>query len=185
MAKTQGPDGGQADAVDVKIIEVIIHNPQATVDGIAEQVRMSSTAIQKRLGDLFNDNKLGRAIIVKDWNYAGYPFLYRVDIKANMRLLQLAQGGPPGDGDEQIDSQRKLANYIKDTLAKRYRGRLIVVDVTILLGQAYDLSLVIRARSPKAVFLFVTEGLRVLGGVQETMTYQEAWSYGEPPLDLE
>jgi hypothetical protein len=59
------------------------------------------------------------------------------------------------------------------------------VDVTILLGQAYDLSLVIRARSPKAVFLFVTEGLRVLGGVQETMTYQEAWSYGEPPLDLE
>jgi DNA-binding Lrp family transcriptional regulator len=176
-------DKPQPDDVDRQMMECIIQNPRATVQGLVQQlearhIRMSESAIQKRLADLLTEKRLERVMIVRDWVAAGYPLRYRINIKANMRELRLGRGGPPDD-TQTIDSQKKLASYIKDVLARRYQDRLVILDVRILLGYDADLSVTLRTKDTKTIFEFVTEGLRVLGGVDSTMTSHEVWTYGE------
>ena len=76
-------------------------------------------------------------------------------------------------------TNKQLCAYIKDVLARRYQGRLVVLDVTILLGQQADISITLRVKEPKTILDFVTEGLRVLGGIEGTMTSQEPRTPGE------
>jgi len=183
MARAAEGRENPLDPTDRKIVDCVIENPSVTVEGIVkyldeQDVQLSESAVGKRLAEL-NKSKLERIIVVRDWVAAGYPFRYRIDIKADMRELRLGRGGPAKE-PQTIDSQKKLCAYIKDILGRKYHGRLVVLDATILLGQKYDLFITIRARDPKTVLDFVTEDLRILGGVADTLSSQEAWTYGEP-----
>jgi len=177
-------DSEKLDEMDRMIVECVIHNPRITVHGIVQRLDehyktpMSESAVQKRLAELLSQRRLERVIQVRDWTAADYSFRYRVDLKADMRELRLGRGGPPDD-DQPVDSQKKLCHYVKEVLGRRYQGRLVILDVTILLGQQADLSITLRAKDSKAILDFVTEDLRVLGGVEATMTSHEAWTYGE------
>ena len=183
------------DEKDLSIIECVIRNPQASVEFITTQVEFAASTVQKRLADMLDNERLARIIQVRDWSAAGYPLRYRIDLKVDQVALRQNRGGPDSElpepnADEEtefvrgplprptrpISSQKKLARYIKNQLAQHYRGRLVCLDATILLGQEFDMSLTIRARDTQVILDFVTNGLRVLGGVQSTMSSHEAWS---------
>ena len=177
---TQSTDVAVQDEKDVKIAEIIIRNPQITVESIAEFLGIPESTVSKRLADMLRERQLARIIEIRDWTAFGYPLRYRIDIKVNQRELRMGRGGPPEADAPKIANQKQLATYIKDTLPtllpQEYKGQLIVRDVTILLGQQADLTLVVRAKDYETILEFVTNGLRVLGGVDTTMTSQEAWS---------
>lgn len=179
--------GTAVDDVDQKILEAVIQNPKISVQGLVKylaeaKIRLSESAVQKRFSELVRQKRLERVTVVRDWVASGYPFRYRVDIKANMRALIAGEGGPPNDATR-IDTQKRLCEYIVNTLGReyRYRGRLVVLDAVILLGQEKaDISIAVRVKDPKTILEFVTEGLRVLGGVESSIAAHEAWTYGEP-----
>jgi DNA-binding Lrp family transcriptional regulator len=184
VAKNTTGRENSLDPTDIKILDCLIENPRMTVEAIVKyldghQVQLSESAVGKRLAELLNEKRLERMIVVRDWVAAGYPFRYRIDVKADMKELRLGRGGPAKE-PQTIDSQKKLCAYIKDVLGRKYHGRLVVLDATILLGQKYDLFITVRAKNPKTILDFVTEDLRILGGVSETLSSQEAWTYGEP-----
>jgi DNA-binding Lrp family transcriptional regulator len=175
------------DEIDQKILEAVIQYPKIAVQSLVKyladaKIKLSESAVQKRFSDLVHQRRLERLTVVRDWVASGYPFRYRIDIKADMRALRDGNGGPPNEGGN-IDSQKKLCAYIKDTLGReyRFRGRLVVVEAMILLGQAEaDISITVRVKDPKTILEFVTEGLRVLRGVESSIAAHEAWTYGEP-----
>lgn len=78
----------------------------------------------------------------------------------------------------EINSQKRLAWYIKNQLSHvpAFKKRLVCLDVTILLGHQYDMTVTIRARDTDAALDYVTKGLRFLRGVSATMSTVEAWS---------
>lgn len=168
-------DVPKLDDRDEQILAFIIRNPDATVEEIAAETNIPGSTVQKRLSDLLKDRVLARQIVVQNWQLAGYSLSYRIDIKINQRVLRSGHGGLEEDGN-QINSQKKLASYIRDRLSKRYSNQLIVRDVVILLGQQADLVVSVRAKDHAVILDFVTEALRMCGGVDYTMTSQEAWS---------
>ena len=169
----------ELEPIDQRIAECIIRQPKVTVEQLADELSLSPSTIQKHLSELFEGRHIERVIAVRDWAGAGFPLRARVDIRVNMRELKAGRGGLPDD-EQKVDSQKKLAQYIAEIVPKQFRGRLVVEDVAILLGHDADLSLTIRVKDQKVVLDFVTEGLRMLGGVDATMTSFESWSYGEP-----
>lgn len=188
MAKGDSRKESQIDETDRNILRCFIQNPRTTVQGLVEQLDqqyklpLSESAVQKRLSDLQSQHRLERAMLVRDWAAVGFPFRYRIDVKANMRELRLGRGGPPDDA-QAVDSQKGLCSYIKDVLARRYQDRLVILETVILLGSKYDIAIMLRVKDPKTILDFVTEGLRILGGVGDTMTSHEAWTYGEPETE--
>jgi DNA-binding Lrp family transcriptional regulator len=97
--------------------------------------------------------------------------------KSKVRPAELPPLPPQPEKD--IYTQQELASYIKNVLGQSpaYTHQLVVESVTILLGGPdADLSILVRAKEPEIILSFVTDGLRVLGGVQSTTTSQEAWS---------
>jgi DNA-binding Lrp family transcriptional regulator len=184
MPRRGAPRDPAIDSTDRRILDCVIENPATTVEGIVKYldeqgVRLSESAVGKRVAELLNNGILERIIIIRDWVTVGYPFRYRIDVKADMKELRLGRGGPAKE-PHAVDSQKKLGAYIKDVLSRKYVGRLVVLEVTILLGQQADLSITVRARDSRTVLNFVTEDLRALGGIEATMTSHEAWTYGEP-----
>jgi DNA-binding Lrp family transcriptional regulator len=63
---------------------------------------------------------------------------------------------------------------------KNYTERIYVEDVTILLGHQADLSAAVRVHNSDVIRRFVTDGLRLLAGINSTSTSQEVWSCFEP-----
>jgi DNA-binding Lrp family transcriptional regulator len=162
----------------------VIENPNASVDAIVKYLdeqdsRLSESAVGKRLAELLNSNRIERTIVVRDWTGAGFPFRYRIDVTADMKEIRLGRGGAPKE-PQVVDSQKKLCAHVKDVLGRKYSKRLVVLDTTILLGGNADICVTVRAKDPDTVLSFVTEDLRNLGGVEATVTLQEAWTYGEP-----
>jgi DNA-binding Lrp family transcriptional regulator len=168
------------DEKDQRILESLMREPDASVESISVQVGFPQSTVQKRLAELLREKFIERIIRVVDWSAAGYPLRYWIDVKLNLRYLQMGQGGRMGD-PQKIGSPKKLAAYIMDKLAKDYQD-LIVHDVTMLLGSPADLSVYIRAKNHRVVLDFITNGLRSLGGVDSTQTFHEAWSYTEGDL---
>jgi DNA-binding Lrp family transcriptional regulator len=177
MTKTESV---KLDGKDLRIAERVIRDPRVTVEEIAEQLNQPVSTVQKRLADLLRKGQLERMIRIADWAAIGYPLRYRIDVKTDQRQLSIGQGGKSGEPPK-IDSQKKLATYIMRTMPKGYSGLLIVQDVTLLFGQP-DLCVTVRARDHQTVFDFVTVGLRLLGGVESTMTFHEVWSCADGDL---
>ena len=171
------------DAKDRMIVAYLMHHPRAAVEEVSVRTGMPAPTVQKRLAYLLREQALERVVRVIDWTAVGYPLRYWIDVRINQRELRLGRGGPI-EGSPKIDAPKQLAQFIMNQLAKRYEGSLIVMDVTMLLGSPADLSVYIRARDHRAVFEFVTGGLRMLGGVESTTTFHEAWSCTEGDLGL-
>jgi DNA-binding Lrp family transcriptional regulator len=166
------------DEKDRLIVKGVIAHPEISNEELAKSTGLPLSTLHKRLAELLRRKCLERVIRVIDWRAVGYPLRYRIDIRVNNRELHRGASDPIGG----IDSQKKLAIYIKTVLPKQYSGSVIVEDVIILLGQAADVSVLIRAKDPHVVFDFVTEGLRRLAGVEMTTTSHEAWSCTEGAL---
>jgi len=186
MAKSDTRSDPKLDDVDQKIVDCVIQNPKVSVEAIAAQLNedysidLSESTIQKRVADLLNDHVLERRIVVQNWNSAGYPFRYRIDAIADTGQLRLGRGGRLDDKTP-VRTQQQLAEYIKNILGRQYQDRLVILDVAIVFGGANaDISITMRTREHRDVFEFVTGGLRDLGGIESTMTFQEPWIYGEP-----
>jgi len=178
-AKIEGPP---LDEKNQKIIDSIIRDPRAAVAAIAKEIEEPESTVQKRLSDLIREGRLERVIRVVDWSATHYPLRYRVEIEVNQHALSVRRGGPVDD-DQEIDSQESLADYIKKTLSLKYRGGIIVQDVTILFGrERTDLSATIRAKDHRVLADFITNGVRSLRGVSSTITSLEAWSCVEGEL---
>jgi len=164
------------DEKDLKIAASIIRDAKVPVARIAKESNIPESTVQKRLGALIDQGIVERVIRVKDWSAAGYPLRYMIEVEINQPELSIGQGGPHGE-QRTIETQEKLAEYIKDALPQKFLGSVIVQDVTILLGREHaDLTVTARARDHKAIRDFVTKGLRSLRGVHSTVTAQEAWS---------
>jgi DNA-binding Lrp family transcriptional regulator len=174
------PDPERLDIKDRKIAEAIVHNPNASIPLLAKLTGFPESTVSKRLAEMQQTNRLGRVIEVLDWPAIGYQRRYRIDILVDQRALTLGRGGPlrarPENEAERIDTQEKLGTYIKYTLSKKYEGRIFVLDVSMLLGHEADLSITVLARGTKAIRDFITNGLRILGGVARSSTSEEIWT---------
>ena len=171
---------GRLDEKDLRILEEVMRDSKISVELIARKTRIPKPTVDKRLSALLHSGCLERGIRIADWEAAGFPLQYWIDVRVNIRDLQRGRGGLPGDVSR-IGSQKKLAAFIAEELVAGYRNDLIVEDVIILLGSPSDLSINIRARDHHSVLRFVTEGLRSLGGIESTMTFHAAWSYSDGP----
>jgi DNA-binding Lrp family transcriptional regulator len=196
-------DMPELDDKDKRIVAYIIGHPEATNDQIATALDIPASTFQKRFADLTGKNGcLGRRLVVYDWKTAGFPLQYRIDVVIHQRNLSRAEGGPMyadigrvntildsgdalaplpfpiGGPNARIRTQKQLARYIKDILPthSEFQGKIVVENIAILLGQSADISLTVHAIDTDALLNFVTNGLRALGGIQGTMTSQEAWS---------
>lgn len=186
--------GDELDDRARKIIAYIIAHPEAEHSEIAQDTGIPLPTVEKRMASYVgSDGFVSRFLVIKDWKRANYPITALVSIKVHQRNLSKGQGGPMGstliDDDENsplplpppigkhIRTQRELALYIKNELPAyiAFGNNVIVEKVSILLGHQSDLAVLVHARDLDDVFNFVTNGLRVLGGVQETMTSQEGW----------
>jgi DNA-binding Lrp family transcriptional regulator len=177
-ASGRASDGSRVlDQIDQQILECVVRDAKVTVDQLAEELSLTASAIQKRLTALFDGRYIERVIAVRDWAGAGFPFRYRVDVQVNMRELKAGRGGLLDD-QQRVDSQKKLGIYIAEIVPKQFRGRIVIEDVAILLGRA-DLSVTVRVRDAQTILDFVTDGLRMLGGVEQTVTSFESWAYDE------
>ncbi len=202
MVRRSGTQHPIIDEKDFRILQCLIHYPEATVDFISDKLGYSPSTVQKRLADLQagNQRRFARVMEIRDWDAAGYPLRYRIDLKVDQIALRAGKdrGGPVNEPDEaedpvgdedgapihlptpanKINSQKRLARYIKQQLAvlPTFKDGLLCIDVTILLGQEYDMSISLRARDAEVVLEFVTKGLRFLRGVHSTATSHESWS---------
>jgi DNA-binding Lrp family transcriptional regulator len=156
-------------------------HPTATLQQLAVGVECPQATVQKRLSHMLHEGILERIVKVVRWEAIGYPLRYWIDVRVNQRELRAGRGGPHSEGDR-IDSTSKLAQYIMHSVASKFSGSLIVLDVTMLLGSPADLSVYIRAKDHHTVLDFVTNGLRALGAVDSTTTFHEAWSCTEGKL---
>jgi DNA-binding Lrp family transcriptional regulator len=177
------------DDKDQRIAEEVIRNPSASVPILARLTGLPESTLSKRLSFLLSSRYLERTIRVVRWRDLGYPFRHRVDIKVDQRMLSEGKGGPRSASGKRsktkINSQEDLALYIKHTLTRQYEGRLVVLDVGILLGHDADISMVVCSRTPDEIRRFVTSDLRSLGGVLGTSTSEEIWTCPESIMDLE
>lgn len=162
------------DDMDRRILLELIRNPGLAIAALARNVDSHTPTIQKRVAKLLRSGCIRRDIRIIDWLAAGFALRYRIEINVNLRDLYKGHTGPEG---VKIDNHQALARYIATNLPRRDRDRLLVEDVTILLGSKVDLCVTVRARDHQSVFDFITNDLRLLGGIESTQTYHEAWSY--------
>lgn len=182
----------QLDHTYRSIVNYLIEKPGATYNEVAHGLQLSETAVAKRISRMFDQGILQRAIHVVDWARIGFPFRYRIDIRVSREKLALAEGGPyprvglpKPDSNRPIDSQQRLARYLKHLLPTHppFLGQIVVQDVVILLGGAEaDLSATVYARSNKSMLAFVTAGVGQLASVTQSTSSLEAWSVSEGDL---
>jgi DNA-binding Lrp family transcriptional regulator len=178
----------RANNKDRQIAQEIAQNPRASIPLIAKLTGIPESTVGKRLAALMQAHRIGRILQIFNWPAMGYQRRYRIDILVDQRSLTKGEGGlyepPPKLGEkdrpkaetQRIYTQEQLAIYIKYTLGKKYEGRIVVLDVSILLGHAADLTVTVCARGGKSILDFVTNGLRPLGGIQSTSTSEEIWT---------
>jgi DNA-binding Lrp family transcriptional regulator len=113
-----------------------------------------------------------------DLSTLGFPERYRVDIWIDQRQLKGKMGGMPQD-ETKIENQREMALYLINKVAKRaeFKSNILIEDILILLGGPADLTVIVRATTNDAMLDFVTEGLRMCGGIEKTATCLEQRSY--------
>lgn len=164
-----------------KIMLHCVDNPTASIKDLAGVVKMSEASINRYVDELKADNSLARRWVV-NLDKLGWEYKYRVDVKINPLDLQIDNADAPKSGarwDTQ-NPQEMLAHQIMDMCEGDPKQtdppEIIIEDVTVLLGDPADLSIVLRVRNPKKLYSFITERLRCIPGVENTSTCTEAWS---------
>ena len=205
------------DEKDRDIARYLSEHPDATIPEIADGVGIPEGTVEHRRSKMVKAGVLQpAATFVRSWSAVGLPWRFRIDIMINqLELRDGTNGGGPGDCPPYlkpatpIDSQERLASFIKDKLvdyvawritegkeiedrpsikhsssltAEQFKSSIIVQDVTILLGHTADLSAMVRSSSLGAIRKFVTSGLRMMKGISATSTAHEVWSYMDMDL---
>lgn len=130
--------------------------------------------LQRRVKTLMDkDVKIVSRIYSVNWAMAGYMVRYRVGILIDP--VALRDQTIPG---KKYDSQRGLADHILKELAHedRFKNRLVVDDVYILLGGSVDLAIDFCARDDKTATQFIIDALRKLPGISNTASAKLAYS---------
>jgi DNA-binding Lrp family transcriptional regulator len=155
------------DNKDEEILKYFLLHPEAPVKDVAVRLDMPRPTAQRRILNLRTGKHL-REIVAVNPNSLGFTLRYRVDVAIST----------PNLSTEQI-SLRELAHHIMNGLPQdvRFKDRLLIENVHILLGAHADLSISVRAKNHGVLLEFVTEGLRKIRGVQDAATVQQAWSY--------
>lgn len=162
----------------MQIIEAIMGDPNVTDKALASRFKMSEDQMQRRLSTL-KDREWWNWRRVVNTASLGFGLRYRIDVKINPLLLRNHLPELKGRPVERNDNPQKiLARYIKNTLANdhRFKRRVIVEDITIVMGDPADLCVTVRVQDHDDVFEWVTGGLRAVGGIENTSTCLEAWS---------
>ena len=153
------------DKKDQEILLYLLNHPEATVREVAEKLKIPRPTAQRRILNLRIAKHLKAALIVNP-SALGFALRYRIDISVNT----------PNVKDQM--SMKELAQYIMKVPAQdpRFRDRLLVENVHIMLGGQADLSVDVRVKHHNAIVDFVTEGLRMIRGVQDISIVQKGWS---------
>lgn len=165
---------------DDRELEILWHlhkNPKMSNLEIANQMRITENQVRY---DRTNMKDKGWILEIPRVNLSklGFPQRYRVDVWVDQRQLKGNAGGMPGDS-KKVGTQRELALYIVQDLAHRkpFDSTILIEDILILLGGPADLTTIVRAVNNDAMLDFVTEGLRMCGGISQTATCLEQRSY--------
>jgi DNA-binding Lrp family transcriptional regulator len=130
--------------------------------------------LQRRMKLLMSEGReVVKRIFSVNWAAAGYMVRYRVGILVDPVALR-----GQSIEDKEYDSQNGLADYIMNVLAQdeRFKNKLVVDDVYILLGGRVDLAVDFCARDDKTATLFIIDALRKLPGISNTASAKLAYS---------
>jgi hypothetical protein len=127
------------------------------------------STVQKRMKELTKNQVVTQCFSI-DWKKAGYLVRYRVGILIDPAALR--------EKSQDYDSQEGLADHIMFKLAHtdKFKNKLIVDDVYILLGGNVDLAIDFYARDDKIASLFILDALRGLPGISNTASAKLAYS---------
>jgi DNA-binding Lrp family transcriptional regulator len=164
------------DKRDETLIRCIEDDPQIFLKAIPAALKaagseaMPYATVQRRVGKLTEAGILKRAFLI-NWAEAGYLVRYRVGISIDTKALK-------DESIKEYHSQRQLADYIMTELVQdeRFKNKLVVDDVFILLGGTNDLALDFFARDDKTATQFIVNGLRGLPGIRDTFSAKLAYS---------
>ncbi|MBC8032212.1 MAG: Lrp/AsnC family transcriptional regulator [Pyrinomonadaceae bacterium] len=168
----------QMDEKDEAILHCLEQTPKILLKNIPNALVASGgpaipyTTVQKRVKKLTARRIIDRHVSI-NWVEAGYLVRYRVGVLIDPTALR--DSAITGD---KYDSQPKLANYIMRDLAQgvRFKNRLVVDDVYILLGGSVDLAIDFYARDDKTATQFIIDALRNLPGIRDTVSAKLAYS---------
>jgi DNA-binding Lrp family transcriptional regulator len=172
--------GFVSDEKDEAVIHFMEKNPEVLLKDLPEKLEASGgpaipyPTLQRRVNMLMaEDRKVVSRIYSVNWAMAGYMVRYRVGILIDHVVL-FDQSIP----DKKYDSQRGLANHILNELAQedRFKNKLVVDDVYILLGGNVDLAIDFCAKDDKTATQFIIDALRKLPGIKETTSAKLAYS---------
>lgn len=157
------------DEKDLEILEYVASHPHDPLKAIAFELGISRITAQRRVSSLMRQGRLNRLLVV-DFDSMGYTLHFRIDVNVNLQV-----GG--------AKSIKAVAMAIKQLgLNRKFRGRMFVSRIQLLLASATDISVYVRARDYESVFAFVAEELRALDGVQSASAVQAAWTLDETAL---
>lgn len=162
----------------LQILNLIRQDPYISYEDLAKVSKLSEDQVGRLLKILRQNEWLDSKYIV-DPVVLGYRLRYRVDVKINPLSLRGESAKLKGSKLLPNDNPQKiLAAYIKDTLAldKRFSDRVMIEDITIVMGDPADLCVTLRVKDHDDILDFVTAGLRETPGIENTMTCLEAWS---------
>jgi DNA-binding Lrp family transcriptional regulator len=162
------------DEKDEAIVHCIEQNPDILLKNIPDELdeEIPYATVQRRVKKLTERKVIGHAFSI-DWAVAGYMVRYRVGILIDPVALR-DESSP----EKQYDSQKGLADYIMNKLVQddRFKNKLVVDDVFILLGGNVDLAIDFYARDDKTATQFIIDALRRLPGISNTASAKLAYS---------
>jgi DNA-binding Lrp family transcriptional regulator len=166
------------DEKDQAIIHFMEQHPKTLLRNLPNELEDSGgpvipyPTLQRRV-KILDDRKVVSRIFSVNWAAAGYVVRYRVGILIDHVTLydQSIQG-------KKYDSQNGLADYIMNELSQdvRFKNKLVVGDVYIMLGGNVDLAIDFCAQDDKTATQFIIDALRKLPGIRDTTSAKLAYS---------
>lgn len=162
------------DEKDEAIVHCIEQNPDILLKNIPGELdeEIPYATVQRRVKKLTERKVIGHAFSI-DWAVAGYMVRYRVGILIDPVALR-----DKSSPEKKYDSQKGLADHIMNELVQddRFKNKLVIDDVLILLGGNVDLAIDFYARDDKTATQFIIDALRRLPGVSNTASAKLAYS---------
>ncbi len=152
-------------SVDREIVDYLLSEVSAVDrDSIgAAMVDWSFSTVNKYVGEMAKAGVLQEGVSVTTQ-------LKKSFIKSYV-LIETSYGGPRQTDGVEIPYQQQLVKLIRDKIkTKHYRKILFLESVDIVLGTDFDIILILLARDPKPIGVFVTEFLKTHRDVAQTIT---------------
>lgn len=166
------------DERDQAIIHFMEQNPKTLLRNLPNELEASGgpaipyPTLQRRV-KILDDREVVSRVFSVNWAAAGYVVRYRVGVLIDHVTLfdQSIQS-------KKYDSQNGLADYIMNELSQdeRFKNKLVVDDVYILLGGRVDLAIDFCAQDDKTATQFIIDALRKLPGIRDTTSAKLAYS---------